>query len=408
MPDASSGECTGYSIARVERSASTSFAAVVKRPNEVQRSQSGRQRVDREQRHERGEGLVQPDAVPPAHRDEVAEPLVGELVRDHVGDVLELGLGRVLGVDEQQRLAVGDEPGVLHRPLREVGQGHEVDLAIGVGDAVVVGEEPQRELAGLEGEPREVALAGQVHDAQRHAVDVERLGQLETAHHERHQVGRHRHRVGEPHPHPAVVGGLAVDLRAVRQRHDALGHHEGDAEDRLEVGLVPARERAAGVGRLELRRRDRVRAVVVGVGRAVEAVQLVVQLAAEAHLERVGAPVPRARRGAAWRAAPRRRARCRRRATSRPPSPRSVASSIASSRAFTIDLVDPLVHLDGHRDRAREGRGVEVGLQHQVVPRRHDGAGKAVAVLHRAADYRATSPDAPGCALRHPALRSQP
>ena len=42
MPEASSGECTGYSMARVERSASTSFAAVVKRPNEVQRSQSGR------------------------------------------------------------------------------------------------------------------------------------------------------------------------------------------------------------------------------------------------------------------------------------------------------------------------------------------------------------------------------
>src|SRR3712207_9506532 len=34
--------------------------------------------------HERGEGLVEPDAVPPLHGHEVAEPHVGELVVDHV------------------------------------------------------------------------------------------------------------------------------------------------------------------------------------------------------------------------------------------------------------------------------------------------------------------------------------
>ena len=32
-----------------------------------------------------------------------------EFVRHDVGDVLELGLGRVFGVDEQQRLPVGDQ-----------------------------------------------------------------------------------------------------------------------------------------------------------------------------------------------------------------------------------------------------------------------------------------------------------
>ena len=42
MSEASSGECTGYSIARVDRSASTSLAEVLYRPNDVQRSQSGR------------------------------------------------------------------------------------------------------------------------------------------------------------------------------------------------------------------------------------------------------------------------------------------------------------------------------------------------------------------------------
>ena len=42
MPAASSGECTGYSIARVERSASTSFATVTPRANVFHCSQSGR------------------------------------------------------------------------------------------------------------------------------------------------------------------------------------------------------------------------------------------------------------------------------------------------------------------------------------------------------------------------------
>jgi hypothetical protein len=38
--------------------------------------------VDDLVRHEAGERLVQPDVVPPGHRDEVAEPLVRQLVRD--------------------------------------------------------------------------------------------------------------------------------------------------------------------------------------------------------------------------------------------------------------------------------------------------------------------------------------
>ena len=42
MPEASSGECTGYSIARVERNASTSFAAVTPRAKVFHCSQSGR------------------------------------------------------------------------------------------------------------------------------------------------------------------------------------------------------------------------------------------------------------------------------------------------------------------------------------------------------------------------------
>ena len=105
----------------------------------------------------------------------------------------------VLGVDEEQRLAERDAAEVLHGAEGEVGDGDEVELVAGVGDAEVVGEVAQRERADLEREGGEVALAGRADDAQRRAVDVDRLGDLERADDERHQVGRHRHRVGEAH-----------------------------------------------------------------------------------------------------------------------------------------------------------------------------------------------------------------
>ena len=76
-----------------------------------------------------------------AHRHQVAEPHVGQLVVDDVGDALQLGLGRAVGVDQQQHLAEGDAAQVLHRAEREVRHGDQVDLVAGVGQLVVALEE---------------------------------------------------------------------------------------------------------------------------------------------------------------------------------------------------------------------------------------------------------------------------
>ena len=108
MPSQSCGASTGNSTERVLASESTSKAIVRSRLNVVHRCQSGRNAAVAADVHERGERLVQPDAVPPAHRDQVAEPHVGQLVGDHVGQVLQLGLRRRGRVGQQQRLAVGD------------------------------------------------------------------------------------------------------------------------------------------------------------------------------------------------------------------------------------------------------------------------------------------------------------
>ena len=125
-------------------------------------------------------------------------------------------------------------------------------------------------------------LAGHVNDAQRDAVDVDRIGGLEPADDEGDEIRAHHHRVGEPHGELAVGSRRAFDLGPVGHGEQLGVDDERDAEDRLEVRLVPARKRPPAVGGLHLRRGDDVLgAVVVAVRAAVEAAQLVVEHARE-------------------------------------------------------------------------------------------------------------------------------
>ncbi|GIW09588.1 MAG: hypothetical protein KatS3mg061_0645 [Dehalococcoidia bacterium] len=51
----------------------------------------------RDHLHEGRERLVQPDAIPPPHRDEVPEPHVRQFMSDYISDALEFWLaGRLL------------------------------------------------------------------------------------------------------------------------------------------------------------------------------------------------------------------------------------------------------------------------------------------------------------------------
>lgn len=77
--------------------------------------------------HVLGEGLVQPDVVPPLEGDEVAEPHVGHLVGDDHGAGLPLGVGDGGAVDEL--VAEGDQAGVLHGARVELG---DEGLVVGV------------------------------------------------------------------------------------------------------------------------------------------------------------------------------------------------------------------------------------------------------------------------------------
>ncbi len=246
--------------------------------------------------HERGECLVEPDAVPPAHGHEVAEPHVGQLVCDHVGHQLAFVLGACGRVDQQQALTERDASEVLHGAGGEIGQCHQVDLVSGVGDAVVLLEPSQAEGSDILAEPGQVTLARHVHDSQRCAVDIDGVGHVEASDHECHQVAAHHHGVGE-RDHVAPLDERSIDLGAVRDRRQAVVDVERDAEHRLERRLVPAGKRPPAIGGLHLGAGDHLLdALLVDVGAAVEATKLVVEHPLERDGEDGGAGRDRCRR----------------------------------------------------------------------------------------------------------------
>ena len=319
---------------------------------------------------------------------------MGQLVGDDVGDVLEFGLRRLLRVDQQQRLAVGDAAGVLHRALREVGQRDHVDLAIGIRQTVVVGEEPHGEDGGIQRELRQMALARNVDDPDRHAVGIDGVAALEPAHHERHQVGGHAHGLGESDTDPVIAQILALHLGTVGDGGEPVGDDQGDGEHGLEVGFVPAWEGAPGIGRLELRGGDRVDvAVVVGVGGTVEAVELIVELAAERQVQRPGAwigGIGKAERGTL-------QLLVEGDAAHFDPGSGGVGEPPVVDlevQGVDDDLVDALVDLDGHGFGSREGGGLQIGFDREVVARGDHASRETVAVLHRS-----------GSLPREPAMR---
>ena len=237
--------------------------------------------------HERGEGFLEPQAFPPLHGDEVAEPHVGELVGDHGNRTLLFRLGGLVFVDEEQNFAERDGAGVLHSAEREVGDRQHVDLVAEVRHAEVVRQPAQTEHGGIERERDLVASAGPVHDAHGHAIDVDRVGGFELAHAERQQVRRHQRGRGVGDLNEAVAQVRAAGLGHRRDGKQVVGDFEGDFEHGLVGGLVPAGEAASSVGRLELGGGDRVLgAVVVGEAAAVEASELVVEDAVEGDVDR--------------------------------------------------------------------------------------------------------------------------
>ena len=228
------------------------------------------------------ERLVQPQVVPPAHGDQVAEPHVRHLVQHRLAAALVEVAGDLRPEDEvlQERHAAG----VLHRSGVELGHEALVVLAERVRHAerlVVEGES----LLGLAEQPLGVQVLGQrgaAVQAQRDRVLAVLAGELVAPLRvrpgdQRDQVGRHRLGGAEGVRAAAVGvgdlgGGVGDDLPVGGGVHrDLVGG--------LQVRLVEAGEHPLRVGGLEL---------AVEVDRAVDRVDEPVQALAGVGVLAVG------------------------------------------------------------------------------------------------------------------------
>ena len=150
--------------------------------------------------HPGGERLVEPDVVPPRGGHQVAEPLMGHLVR-YYRCVFALAADAVLRwVAQHDTLHAGNQSGILHRAAKKRDR-EDVQLFVRIGHAEIIfkfGEQRPghlRRVLGLRG-----FAFGRDH-AQRRVVLSRFSGvhEFERSHAQRHQVTGQRLGFGEHH-----------------------------------------------------------------------------------------------------------------------------------------------------------------------------------------------------------------
>ena len=202
-----------------------------------------------------GERLVEPEVVPPLHRDQVAEPHVGHLVQDHrAAELVERG---VLAAAGEVLVAQRHAAGVLHRAhvvLRHV------QLVV-LLERVRVAEGALEELEALAGDLHQLVHV-EVLDERLPAVVAQRDGAVGAlvgvvhavvlAGDDRGDVGRHRLGGREVPDRRALGGRDRLGRRRVGDHHPVGGRGHGEGEPALEVGLLEGGVDAPGVGHLEL------------------------------------------------------------------------------------------------------------------------------------------------------------
>ena len=217
-----------------------------------------------------GEGLVEPQVVPPTHGDQVAEPHVGHLVQEDLGHPAALVRGG--GAAEEDAVPPRHAAPVLHRAAHV---GHE-DLVVALlpeRHAEVL-TEPRQTLLGELEELLGIAVEHQLEGLA--AVETEvvatALGPelVERAGVDHGDVRRQPRRVSE-RPEPTAVGQVGDRLgRGVAGDRPRLGGTGREAVHRLEVGLVEVGPDVAG--HVGLPRVPHVDELVAGVDRAFDAV----------------------------------------------------------------------------------------------------------------------------------------
>ena len=118
------------------------------------------------------------------------------------------------------------------------------------------------------------------------AIYIHHRCDLERAHHHGHQVGAHRHRVGERHCNTPTLTRAAGNFGTVRHSDESVVDDQSDTESGLRFWFVPARKHPPTVGGLHLGGGDDpVVAIAIGERRSVEAAQKIVDHAREGDVD---------------------------------------------------------------------------------------------------------------------------
>ena len=139
--------------------------------------------------HPRSEALVQPQRIPPCHRNQVPKPLMRHLVRYDAGHDLLRARGAILRIDQDRNLSVRYQSPILHRAGGKIWYGDMIHLAERVGDAEILVEVRQQIDRHIEGKLPLRLFAGRRPHADHRAVRRPLLGAAQVPHDERQQIG---------------------------------------------------------------------------------------------------------------------------------------------------------------------------------------------------------------------------
>ena len=177
------------------------------------------------------------------------------LVRDDRENILLRFGGGILRIEKQDRLVIGDAAPVLHRAAETARDRDQVELGQRIRNAEILIEVVQDLRLALERITTHLRFPFGREDAQLYTV-LFALNGIQLAGDQDDEITRHRGRKSEVHFFATGVTAPGYNFllyRHVRDRGEILRDDGGELEAGAETGLVPAREHAARVRRLELR-----------------------------------------------------------------------------------------------------------------------------------------------------------
>ena len=211
-----------------------------------------------------GETFVQPDVAPILAGDQVAEPLMGQLVSDQP-----LAAADVFGVSGEERvIGQGGDAGVFHAARHEIVDAHLRVFGPRIRHADFLLEKSHHIFGALKGVGRFVDLGGRRVKRERNVFMLV-LDLLEITGQQRHQIRDMRFVLPPAHRHQASVSVfLFRNEFAVGQHRHAFRHAAGDLGGELFIRRIEARIPMPRLNGFALRKKMRVALFVAHFRRA--------------------------------------------------------------------------------------------------------------------------------------------